>query len=262
MKHKAKRQAVKRRTPLTFFRWIAVFFNQALECDTPILESLHHTMFLYLDLEVVMNPAKLYDNLTPSPAVAKAKWWATLKRIATPKMEYLFPATSPFVNFDRWFACSCFTYDRRRYGYPLCQSAAWDQSRWEIYCPRCSDPGQEPTNPICWYEEWAASPSPGWLTKLSDRGNREDLRIVSRCLRNPCLLDNAQTEADVNWALVFRNKTDTAALIVRPSITALIYHLPYTTAYRCDFITACIMLNRTTPVPILSKKEASLIQIL
>jgi len=155
-----KRQKIEPIPTLTFFQWIAVFFGYTLECDSPILESLHHSMFLFLDLAVIMDPVRLYTGMRERkwPAVEKAAWWELLQRLAIPKIQSLFPAESPFADFNKWFTCHCsdtYCNDRRRFPHTLVRRP--DPDYWMLSCSFCISYDQdiyEPEKQIFGYDSY------------------------------------------------------------------------------------------------------------
>jgi hypothetical protein len=239
MARSAKRHRVEEREPLNFFQWISVYLAVALGCNIPIVESLYHTMFLYLDLAAVMDPARLYEVLGNCPIEVKESWWECLQRLAIPKIHSLFPSTSPFYHFDLWFSCRCsecsgFLTTR----FPLRQAPDQDPDYWKIHCYQCTNLQQDHYNPIN-----ARYRDPGrW-----DYTRRAALRPLLAGARR-CYISRPTEGANWEWwtlvcevpgELDFYIRWSTDSFHVRQSQGehALLWN-------NCDFITACTILNR------------------
>jgi len=243
-----KHQRIECQPSLTFFQWISVFFGLGLECDSPILESLHHSMFLFLDLAFAMDPEKLYTGMRERkwPATEKAAWWEHLQRLATPKIKSLFPVDSPFADFEEWFPCRCFRTDwsldtRRRF--PQHEGCHVDPDFWSLCCKACTSREQD-----------IYDPELHMLREHSDydhrqfeyrRVLREDLKRKNgfQCGDIPGTEDTVTT-----WGLVSNceigGEDSSIMIIPQPSGFGYCRSTHKNVRFSVDFFAICFILNR------------------
>jgi hypothetical protein len=239
MEPSSKRQAVERSTAFNFFQWITMFFGCALECDSPILESLYHTMFLFLDLAIAMNPAALYLRMRERkwPATEKAAWWERLKRLTMPKLKSLFPPVSPFADFDKWFKCSCWDSDDRR-KFPQTLAGNQDPDFWMLCCASCISKDQDIYEPK--RDLYGAD-----SVRITQRRNqRERLKKATDFF----LGDWSVSEGVFRWGLLSNFNEDGTRMEIPWTLHGFEYSgIKYndrSDALFVDFLAACFILSR------------------
>jgi hypothetical protein len=240
MQHSAKRQAVEPRAPLSFFKWTIVYFARALLCNVPLLESLYHTMFLYLDLAVTNDPRELYANPDTSPRTAQFMWWTRLRRLATPKLEFLFPIGSPFRDFVRWFGCLCYKTNIPE-AFPLLEGNCVDPLFWYIHCAICAD-----DFPAC----------SNCSLSHKDAQNAWIRPAIAKRLRLRDLLDNVTSLSyfhahniwNDGWTIISNPVDGDCAIEIRTAVIGLIYGVQNDEKVQCDFFAMCSLLNQPRPL--------------
>jgi hypothetical protein len=264
----SKRQKISPPLNLNFFQWITVFFNSALECDMPILESLYHTMFLHLDLATAMNPDALYAHIREhgSPSINALNWSTRLKRLAVPKLEYLFPKDSPFRNFHRWFGCACFSFHGNAH-FPQRISRRIDTDFWLIRCSLCADSNPETTIPL------GDTPPSHWDNEsaphLEARKQRRDqLRKADTFILAYYEGNDLVPEA---WVIVADEKSGEYPILIKKDLQGFLYQSRevvdlqaglqacFSISFPHDFLASCIIISQPEiPLHVLTKKDFKL----
>jgi len=236
-----KRARLEPASTLSFFAWLTLFFAQGLACDMPILESLYHTMFLYLDLLKEMDPDRLFEHIQFGyPTSARMHWWERLKRLATPKIASLFPKDSPYSSFSKWFQCNC-SYLDKQIRYPLRMGSTTDPLFWVLYCDLCVHEKQNP------YREDSLSAeisfNEGRSFNLPARKRVRDLlkTVNSMSLMlvpgQECKYDNSELFCTVP-------SNPVPSISIAPGFRGFEYGANKHKTFYCDFSVCCIILSR------------------
>jgi hypothetical protein len=241
-KHVSKRQKITKRVPLNFFQWTCVFLNQTFECDTPILESIYHTMFVYLDLVKILHPDLLYADIKEKKAplsILKDIWWSRVERLAGPKLENLVPVGSHFDTFNRWFGCVCKHQQKYVVGFPLKDHPELDEEGWKIHCDSCVHHEQDPCDPISLHSKQSIN-----LSEALRISMRRELRGGLKTARelNLCYYGWGRGKSGDRQLIV--EQTPLCPIIIAPGFDRIECGVEVGPRVRCDFITACMVLSR------------------